>query len=65
MLLLHFVIVLLLLPPFLLIQGLQVLLSVVLLHHFVPLELLMPLLVEVLQIIGGLDYKVVDICMLP
>ena len=57
MLLLHFVIVLFLLFPLLLVQSLQVLLSVVLLQHFILLELLVPLFVKVLEIVGGLDYK--------
>ena len=57
MLLLHFVIVLFLLLPLLLVQSLQVLLSVVLLQHFILLELLVSLLVKVLEIVGGLDYK--------
>ena len=54
-LLLHLVVVLLLLLPLLLVQSLQVLLPVVLLQHLVLLELLVPLLVKVLQVVGGLD----------
>lgn len=56
-LLLHLFVMLLLFLPALLVEGLQVLTALVLLHHLVPLELLVTLLVEILQILRGLDGK--------
>lgn len=53
-LLFHLLVVLLLFFPLILVQRLQVFPSVVLLHHFIPFELVMPLFVVVLQILGGL-----------
>lgn len=54
MLLLHLLIVLLFFPPLLVVQCFQVFSSVVFFHHFVLLELLVPLFVIVLQIFSGL-----------
>lgn len=51
----HLLIVLLLSLSFIIIQRLQVFPSVVLFHHFILLELLMPLFVIVLQIFSGLN----------
>lgn len=54
-LLLHLFVMLLFFLPALLVQGLQVLATLVLLHHFVPLELLVTFFVVILQILRGLD----------
>lgn len=64
-LLLHLFVMLLFLLPVLLAEGLQVLTTLVLLHHFVLLELLMTFFVVVLQILRGLDrsvYKLSFLC---
>lgn len=58
MLLLQLFVMLLLLLPVLLTEGLQVLAALVFLHHLVLLELLVPLFVEVLQILRGLRRSV-------
>lgn len=50
----HLLVVLLLLFSVLLIHGLQTFPPLVLLHHFIPLELIMAVLVKVLQVFGRL-----------
>lgn len=57
MLLPHLLIMLLLFPPFILIKCFQVFASVVLFHHFIPLELIVSLFVVVLQIFSGLKAR--------
>lgn len=56
-LLLHLLIVLLLLFSLVLIERLQVFPPVVLLHHFIFFEFVVPLFVVVLQVFGGLGLK--------
>lgn len=56
-LLLHLFVMLLFFLPVLLAEGLQVLAPLVLLHHFVLLELLVTFFVVVLQILCGLDRR--------
>lgn len=53
----HLLVVLFLFPPLLIVQALQVLLSVVFFHHFIPLELIVSFFIKILQIVSGLGKK--------
>lgn len=53
----HLLVVLLLPPALLLAHALQTLPPLVLLHHLIPLELVVAALVKVLQVFGGLKTK--------
>lgn len=54
-LLLHLLVMLLFFLPAVLIKGLEVFAALVLLHHFVPLELLVTFFIVILQILCSLD----------
>lgn len=57
MFLFHLLVVLLLLLAVLLIHGLQTFPPLMLLHHLIPLELIVAVLVKVLQVFGRLQMK--------